>query len=248
MVLTERDKKLLYFLAVVVMVAVFGVLLILPQWEKHTKLQDELQTAQINQADMEASIASLDSITKNNAIAKKDYETASKDFYEVMESHAAERMITQIVLSHNLTTSTFDISTTPQQAEMTAYIASQLGQSQGVTADQALEAMNGGDEKTTDTKEEESTGEEETVEESVNDMYVDYITLTASGSTDNMKALIDDLVNNYPSMLVTSYSMSTGTGLTTTNRVVDVSQVSIGLNLYMVDKSLITADEQSTEE
>lgn len=248
MVLTERDKKLLYILAIIVLVVGFGALLILPQWEKHAELADQLTTAQKNQTDMETAIASLDAITKANGTAKQKYKEAAEDFYDVMESHAAERMVTQIILSHNLSTSTFDISATPQQASMTAYIASALGKSTGVTEEQAAGAVSGTDDgKNSSSSNSSENADDKTSEEVPKNILVDYISITATGTTKNMQALVDDLVSNYPSILVTSYAITTEKGLTATNQVMDVSQLSLGLNLYMVNKSIINTEEGTAD-
>lgn len=223
MKLTEKDKKLLYLLCIIVIIAAFAFLLIKPQFERRGKLSDRLTEAENEKSSMEILIASAPASDKIIEESTEEYTKVVQDFYPIMNSNQIEQTITKMVLSHQLTSVSLNVSSQPELAEVTPYFAS-------------MKAM---ESETTDEQTDESGGESSQETESENKstmIYASQISVSVSGNEENMKTLIDTICRDYPAIRITGFQMNSKTGIGADNQVKNVSTMNLTMELYMCAK------------
>ena len=71
---------------------------------------------------------------------------------------------------------------------------------------------------------------------SQNVLYSYPVSVNILGTKANAKKLIDKIYADYPSIRIVSYGMSSETALTTSNKVIDASTLSLVLEVYMCRK------------
>ena len=96
--LTQRDKKLLGFLAIVIVLFVFIRLLIMPQMEQYFDLDTEIELAELEKHEMNLKIVSVEGTKKRNEELKEELLDASEAYYPMLSSQEIDREITGIFL------------------------------------------------------------------------------------------------------------------------------------------------------
>ena len=91
--LTQRDKKLLVFLAVFVMVIGLGAGVIYPLAAKSQELQEKLTEASLEQAERQQKITALPAMEKNKKKAEENLAQARQEFYEITPSMGIDKML-----------------------------------------------------------------------------------------------------------------------------------------------------------
>lgn len=243
MVLTEKDKKLLYALCIVLILAVFGLFVIKPQIEKRGKLTEQLEELEVKEGAMQIAIAGAPASDQIIKESKKEFDEITKDFYPLMISNQIEPVITEMVLKHGLTSVQLEVSSKPEIKDIEAYFASEAAQQV------ALDAMM----KEAEGKEDTGTAEQDIATQDVENepaqtggetqaaiaqdiVYTSQIAVTVSGSRESMEALIDEISNDRPAIRVTGFTMDTQTGINAENQVQSVSSMTIKMELYMCNK------------
>ena len=107
---TERDKKLLVFLAIFVVVVGLGAGVILPLLSKSQELREELTQAQLEQTEKEQKVLSLSTMEKRKKEAEASLEEMKKEFYGVMQSKDIDKMLTEMALSNGVVVNEMDIA------------------------------------------------------------------------------------------------------------------------------------------
>ena len=218
MEITSRDKKILSVLSVLILV-VFGNFVIRPLLAQRSELAEEFKEKQQTKETMEMAIASIPQKEARLKASRADFEKETKDIYPMMESHKVERMITKLILNCGLSSRDFEISARPSVSVLTPYIESSLAKSLGVKSS--------GD----------STAEDSSKTAiSQNVLYSYPVSVNILGTKANAKKLIDKIYADYPSIRIVSYGMSSETALTTSNKVIDASTLSLVLEVYMCRK------------
>ena len=219
MEITSRDKKILSVLSVVLILVVFGNFVIRPLLAQRSELAEEFKEKQQTKETMERAIASIPQKEARLKASRADFEKETKDIYPMMESHKVERMITKLILNCGLSSRDFEISARPSVSVLTPYIESSLAKSLGVKSS--------GD----------STAEDSSKTAiSQNVLYSYPVSVNILGTKANAKKLIDKIYADYPSIRIVSYGMSSETALTTSNKVIDASTLSLVLEVYMCRK------------
>ncbi|MGX8266473.1 type II secretion system protein GspM [Anaerostipes caccae] len=219
MEITSRDKKILSVLSVVLILVVFGNFVIRPLLAQRSELAEEFKEKQQTKETMEMAIASIPQKEARLKASRADFEKETKDIYPMMESHKVERMITKLILNCGLSPRDFEISARPSVSVLTPYIESSLAKSLGVKSS--------GD----------STAEDSSKTAiSQNVLYSYPVSVNILGTKANAKKLIDKIYADYPSIRIVSYGMSSETALTTSNKVIDASTLSLVLEVYMCRK------------
>ena len=96
--LTERDKKLLTFMGVFVIVVLIGYYLILPQIKKASEYKDEIEAQAIIQSVNQSKIMQLDTVEINNEELEKLIDGAKDNYYPMMDSEQVDRLVTNTVI------------------------------------------------------------------------------------------------------------------------------------------------------
>ena len=95
--ITQRDKKLLVFLAVFLIVTGFLRFGIIPAWEKGTRLQEQISQADASSASVESAISLYSSLQGQYETLSGNWEEVSEDFYHIMSSQEIDRMLNGIL-------------------------------------------------------------------------------------------------------------------------------------------------------
>ncbi|MEF9945398.1 MAG: hypothetical protein RR869_00295 [Lachnospiraceae bacterium] len=230
MVLTKRDKTLLQFLAIAVILVAFGSLLIFPQWNKMGKLSDRVAEKKLEQKEVQMSIQQIPLLQQQIKDNQTTYETAVKDFYPMMESHEIERMITKMILDQGLSSYDLEVSSRPARSTMLPYFASAQAVAMGLSEEQITQAQ----QSQTDVQQDTTT---EDAKDGQKILYSSRVHVTVVGNRDNMKKLIDTLYDSHPSIRITGYSVDSETVMNReTQTTADLSTLNLGLELYMCAK------------
>ena len=96
--LTERDKKLLTFMGVFVIVALIGYYLVLPQLKKANEYQDQIDEQEIIKSVNETKIMQLPVVEVNNEELEKLIIGAKDNYYPMMDSEQIDRLVTNTVI------------------------------------------------------------------------------------------------------------------------------------------------------
>ena len=100
--LTQRDKKLLGFLAIVIVLFVFIRLLIMPQMERYFDLDTEIELAELEKHEMNLKMVSVEGTRKRNEELKEELQVASEPYYSMQTSQEIDREITGIFLQYGV--------------------------------------------------------------------------------------------------------------------------------------------------
>lgn len=102
MILTERDKKLLEFLAVIVILYGFVQFLILPEMERASALEAEIAAGEDERYLMEMKKVILPQLEKEAEKLQEDYKKKTELFYPMLSEQEAEQEITELLLQSGL--------------------------------------------------------------------------------------------------------------------------------------------------
>ena len=131
MEITNRDKKLLSVLSVILILVLFGNFVIRPLLTQRSDLASEFKEKQQTKETMEKAIAAIPQKEARLKASRIDFEKETKNIYPIMESHKVERMITKLILKCGLSSRDFEISARPSVSVLTPYAASVLAKSMG---------------------------------------------------------------------------------------------------------------------
>jgi len=96
--LTERDKKLLTFLGVFVIVVCVGYWGILPQIKGANEIKEDIEEEEVTKVYYEQKISQLIGVQENNAELEKLIAGAKENYYPMMDSDAVDHLITNKVI------------------------------------------------------------------------------------------------------------------------------------------------------
>lgn len=201
MTITESDKKLLSYLAAFLIAMIFIMFVFRPLITKNTEVNRELSAAKVEVKNYDKKLSSTQEMQQEEQEMTDLSESVLARFYPMMQSQAAERMATVLMLNHNLEIQNMTISMPETGNRLKWY--------------QYAENAAAG---------EEDTESSEEVLENIQ-LYAARITCIADGSKEDMWQLIDDISTNYPAISITGVEWSV------TERVADTPtmQLSAGI-------------------
>ena len=182
---TERDKKLLVFLAIFVVVVGLGAGVILPLLSKSQELREELTQAQLEQTEKEQKVLSLSTMEKRKKEAEASLEEMKKEFYGVMQSKDIDKMLTEMALSNGVVVNEMDIAmpSLGEYTQLTDYskmlIAAALNNEEG-TQDKEEAPSYGGD-------------------------YTAQVEMTMTGGRVPLQAVLDNCASQEPKMRIAEF-------------------------------------------
>ncbi len=122
--LTERDKKLLTFMGVFVIIVIIGYYFIIPQLNKAGEYNDEIEEQELLQSVYEQKVMALGDVEVNNIELEKLIESAKDNYYPMMESDEIDNLVTNTVIEkYGLKAYDLTISE-PTLAEIQPYVYS----------------------------------------------------------------------------------------------------------------------------
>lgn len=250
MKMTERDKKLLLFLALFVIIVGMGYWGIKPQIQKIIKINNKIEKEEQRSFIDDMKLVELPMIESENEELEKDILNARGHFYKMMTSNEVDKYMTNMVLSYNL--NSYDLSIimpTDEGSPLAAYkYSSKFQQDQelayemeleetieedtdknGLTEDEALEML------------EEDTATASEADFSQTGIHVVNVFMSVGGSEEDLQRFIDDLSNTDEKLWLKSYSWSSQRTLQLDEETNEMDLVvnytlNINANLYMCEE------------
>ena len=223
MEITERDKKLLLFMAFFVIVLGFGFFVIRPLSQADAELKIELENQQELMMETQQKLVMLPAMESSLVKTQEELEEAAKDFYPVMKSQEIDRLLTGIVVSKGLESRQMTITMPQSELKLEPYYAS------AAAAQSAAQGASEEDGSTAQATETVFTG-----------IYAAQVQMTIRGNRVTMQQMVDELTRNYPSIRITSAGWGTennsirnadGEYITSVN-----DTLQLGLEVYMYRK------------
>lgn len=217
--LTKRDKKLLILLGIILVVTGFVFLAIKPLAvrlkETKANLEKEEELRQINQK----KISLYSDLADYDDALHKKIEKNVEDFYEMMTSEEIDRMLTDMALGYHLEARNLDIQIPEEEEELEPYVFSEAAANK-LENDSGYESISGAagmydveammEEKSMLSEDAKDTQEEETeaIEEDTLTfgIHTAQISMQLSGSEENLKAMLENLLKKNKSLRLTGYS------------------------------------------
>lgn len=186
MEMTQRDKKLLVFLTLFVIIVGIGYWGIYPMIKDIMSYNTKIEEAEELKAINERKLQELPVLEKESERITRVIADAKKDYYPMMTSDEIDKLFTGMALDYNLYAYQMDIKISDEQALVEPYVYSEK------------KAIQDSEEENTDTQSLPATG-----------IYAAQITMRL-GSDDEevLQKYIDDLSASQQKQLIQNYSFS----------------------------------------
>lgn len=212
--MTERDKKLLTFMGVFVIVVIIGYYFTLPQLKKASEYQDDIEEQETIQAVNQSKIMQLGVVEVNNEELEKLIEGAKDNYYPMMDSEQIDRLVTNTVIEKYGLTS-YDLFIGEKTlASLSPYIYSEKALTGKSDAqERALNAAapvisDDGMILFSDAMDEDSSSSGYSNVETTG-IYMVAITMRLAGDKDKITRLLDDLALSEKKLRLVDYSVDT---------------------------------------
>lgn len=237
---TQRDKKLLAFLAVVVVGVLFTVFGILPLLDTGSSLDTEIEVAQQSKQVMEDKIASLPVYQGEYAEASKVWDEEAKNFSDMMSSQEIDKLVTGVMLSCSLEAKNMNITFKADAQSLSPYYASEAAAAIEQRKQEAAAAAQSG-ESADGTGSSQSTSSDASAQSGASDgqstISVAAVTLTTEGDAVHIRQLIDVFSDDYPGIRITDLNYETNEITDKKGIVTSTSTIlQLGLEIYMCEK------------
>lgn len=256
--MTERDKKLLFALVIIVIVFVIGYLGIYPLVKSVREINKEIEEQEALQSENEIKLTNLTVIQVDNEKMEEDIIEKRKDFYPVMAASDIDKLLTGKALSYNLYSYDLDIDVNDTVVSLAPYQYSDRGEDDDADAseDDQEDAVDAADYLdntyssgskssgsssggSTDTGDASSASDGTTTDMSAVGIYVAYVNMRLGGNRADLEKFLDDMVAGGEKVRVVSYSWTEGRQLDYNNdgtyNLVTGKVLDISLELYMSD-------------
>lgn len=210
MQMTERDKKLLIFLAIFVIVVGIGYWGVVPQIRAINEISDDIITEEDKMFLDDLKVAELPFLIDENEELEEDIVEARSHFYPIMTSDEVDKMLTFMVLDYNLQSYDLSIDMPKEEASLEAYQYSMK-----YAKDQMVpeEVVSSSDSKNEDDEEDEVTAFLEYEEEPTTGIYAVRTNMRLGGNEADLKRLINDLSSTEETMHLVRYDWHRGESL-----------------------------------
>ena len=231
---TQRDKKLLAFLAVVVIGVLFTVFGILPLLDTGSSLDTEIEVAQQSKQVMEEKIASLPVYQAQFEEADQAWKEAARNFRARMSSQEMATRVTGGMLSCSLEAKNMSITFKAEPQSLAPYYASEAAALAEQQKQEAAAAAQNGDAAGTDSG---AAAAGAGAADGQSMISVAAVSLTTEGDAVHIRQLIDVFSDDYPGIRITDLNYETNEITDKKGIVTSTSTVlRLGLEIYMCEK------------
>lgn len=198
---TERDKKIIKYFGLFLIVIGFSFLVIKPCLERAIEYSDERDELEFELAEMENMVDNK--INFQNQVDKftKLLQTKSEDFYDLMTNQEIDNMVTNLFSNFGLDAKSLNISVDEKKAIVSNYV--QL---------------------------EKNSDEKTPIAQDFSNIYVSEISVKSTGSKEDFRKLLDHIYNEMPGILIDNYSIvsetTSRTSTTSLNLSINIFMVS----------------------
>ncbi len=213
MEMTKRDKQLLLFLGVFVILVGFGYWGIRPQVRSIKELNLDIEAARDLRTINDMKLAMLPLEKADNEALEKQVLTVRENFYPIMKSDELDKHFTEMALGYGLSVYSMDISREDEEVESKPYQYSAKFEAEELHAEEGFVEEEG---TTTDVESVDNyaeTGFTDFYEDDVKaatGIYLATVSMRLEGDRADLQRLINDLSKEKKNHLLRSYTWSEG--------------------------------------
>ena len=200
---TERDKKLIVFLALFLLIVGVGYFVVRPLYTRVEELKTQAEDLQWQVEQTKSYLARLPQLRKMNEELQNDKQQELQIFYPHMESQELDKMITGLTLQASLGAKSLTIAIPDEPYAITPYFLSVPQPDEEEQLSESEQAYE--DEKADNTQPEDAQAEDDGTEQV---LYAALLSVDATGSHEQLQKYIDLLSDDekYPAIQVDSYT------------------------------------------
>lgn len=224
MTITEKDKRLLRFVACCAAIAVSAQLLIRPALAKRTELRDDLDSLEAQQTEWQEKIATLSTIDRTIEESTEARMQASEPFYKgQLETREMDDIITALLLKHGLFPQSLALE--PGNAgTVSDYLAPDMQ-----TQDAESDSADTSDSSTTDSASTDSAPEASAPRY----IHIGKASLEAMGKTEDWLAFLDEMERTFGGLRVTDFTVAESHVIENNVTAVTTNTIDAAIDLYM---------------
>lgn len=224
MTITEKDKRLLRFVACCAAIAVSAQLLIRPALAKRTELRDDLDSLEAQQTEWQEKIATLSTIDRTIEESTAARTQASEPFYKgQLETREMDDIITALLLKHGLFPQSLALE--PGNAgAVSDYLAPDMQ-----TQDAQSDSADTSDSSTTDNASTDSAPEASAPRY----IHIGKASLEATGKTEDWLAFLDEMERTFGGLRVTDFTVAESHVIENNVTAVTTNTIDAAIDLYM---------------
>ena len=224
MTITEKDKRLLRFVACCAAIAVSAQLLIRPALAKRTELRDDLDSLEAQQTEWQEKIATLSTIDRTIEESTAARTQASEPFYKgQLETREMDDIITALLLKHGLFPQSLALE--PGNAgAVSDYLAPDMQ-----TQDAQSDSADTSDSSTTDSASTDSVPEASAPRY----IHIGKASLEATGKTEDWLAFLDEMERTFGGLRVTDFTVAESHVIENNVTAVTTNTIDAAIDLYM---------------
>lgn len=224
MTITEKDKRLLRFIACCAAIAVSAQLLIRPALAKRTELRDDLDSLEAQQTEWQEKIATLSTIDRTIEESTAARTQASEPFYKgQLETREMDDIITALLLKHGLFPQSLALE--PGNAgAVSDYLAPDMQ-----TQDAQSDSADTSDSSTTDSASTDSAPEASAPRY----IHIGKASLEATGKTEDWLAFLDEMERTFGGLRVTDFTVAESHVIENNVTAVTTNTIDAAIDLYM---------------
>lgn len=207
--ISEKDRKLLIFLSIFVIVVCFGYWGIRPSLMKIKDANEKIEQEEEKQYVNEMKVFQLPIMETDNKRLEEDIVKSKEIFYDVMSSDEIDKYFTSMALDYQLYAYSLDININKETVETSPYIYAEIKEDEDEDAYEY--EMKSADDTSSDSSSDDSGDfdiDEELREEALTGISIANVSMRLGGDEIQLKKLIDDLSHSKKKLLVSGYSWS----------------------------------------
>jgi cell division protein FtsB len=228
--MTDKDKKLLIFLAFFAVIALFGFVIIKPLVEKNAELVVEVQQLQDKKTEFEQKKAELPMLRVQNTENQQKIAELKSGFEDMMESQQIDNLLTEKALSAGVLASSLSITMPTAPLKLTVYPYSKIALSADPVEEEttyvrkaeaeadAIEAAAGTNDTSNSSSSSGGTVGEQTLVSAAEARF------ELKGNIETLKNIVDDYSINTPAIRVkaVTWSGTADTSASTVNLTLEI--------------------------
>lgn len=185
MTITESDKRLLSFLAAVLLLLLLAFLVLRPLADKNSDLKRQITAAKDQEVVMDLGAALAGDAEKVEEETGEQLEETLKRYYQNLQSQDAEKMVTTLLLNHRMQIKNLTVTMPDTKSDLKWYQYSEKAATE-IAGEEKIEGQTG--------------------------IYAVRVLGGTEGSRADMLALLTDISENYPAISIAAVEWVENTG------------------------------------
>ncbi len=211
--MTERDKKLLYRLGIIVIIAVFFLGALRPLYTLLKETEADIEVAEETKNLLDKKVQLLPGLVEADATLTAEVEELNKNFYEPMDGAQIDEFFTKYMLSKGLMAKDLVISMPKSTVVLDPYVNSEAGKIRAGMSSDVAQTQTPSDDPMAIAEETLSDGSSTVQDQVASDttasgIYGVQVSMKVDGSDEKLTKMLDDIETLRPGLRVMSCSYS----------------------------------------